>query len=145
MPAIGSIIASIPPTLIALVEAGVYEGARMESGLALALIILFGYLAINMALGNFIEPMLLGNRFGLSTSMVVLSVLFWGWVWGLVGMFLAVPLTMLVKVMLDNSGDFKWLSIAMSGTKAMPSGVTLGSASPADGGDDYPSNDREPR
>jgi len=111
VPAIGSIVASIPPALIALVD----TGAKMEPGLGLASIVLLGYLAINMLLGNFIEPMLLGHRFGVSTSVVILSVLFWGWVWGIVGMFLAVPLTMLVKVMVDHSVDFRWLSIAMGG------------------------------
>jgi predicted PurR-regulated permease PerM len=45
--------------------------------------------------------------------MVVLSVVFWGWIWGLIGMFLAVPLTMLLKVALDNSAEFRWLSVAM--------------------------------
>ncbi len=111
VPAIGSIVASIPPALLALVD----TGARMEPGLGLAAIVLGCYLGINMLLGNFIEPMLLGNRFGVSTSVVILSVLFWGWVWGIVGMFLAVPLTMLVKVVVDNSADFRWLSIAMGG------------------------------
>lgn len=57
--------------------------------------------------------MLLGERFGISTVIVILSVLFWGFVWGPVGMFLAVPLTMLVKVMLDNSSDLRWISALM--------------------------------
>lgn len=109
IPAIGSVIASIPPTLLAIVD----KGAFMEPGVGLALIVLTGYLAINMLLGNFIEPMLLGSRFGVSTSVVILSVLFWGWIWGLVGMFLAVPLTMILKVVLDHSGDFRWISLAM--------------------------------
>jgi AI-2 transport protein TqsA len=103
IPAIGSIIASVPPTMLALVD----------KTPGTALVVLLGYLAINMILGNFIEPMLLGRRFGISTSVVVLSVVFWGWLWGLAGMFLAVPLTMLLKVMLDNSEDFRWLSIAL--------------------------------
>jgi predicted PurR-regulated permease PerM len=62
-----------------------------------------GYVLINLLLGNFVEPMLMGRRFGLSTLVVVLSVLFWGWLWGPVGMLLAVPLTMMLKVVLDNS------------------------------------------
>jgi len=111
VPAIGSIVASLPPAFLALVD----TGANMEPGIGLASLVLLGYLAINMLLGNFIEPMLLGHRFGVSTSVVILSVLFWGWVWGIIGMFLAVPLTMLVKVMVDNSADFRWLSIAMGG------------------------------
>lgn len=103
IPAIGSIVAALPPMALALVD----------QGPGTALLVLGLYLAINMVLGNFIEPTLLGRRFGISTSMVVLSVVFWGWIWGLVGMFLAVPLTMLLKVGLDNSDDFRWVSIAM--------------------------------
>ena len=103
IPAIGSIIASFPPTILALVD----------HSPGTAFVVLAGYLAINMVLGNFVEPTLMGQRFGVSTSVVILSVLFWGYIWGLVGMFLAVPLTMVVKVILDNSDDLRWLSIAM--------------------------------
>jgi len=103
IPAIGSIIASVPPTLLALVD----------KTPGVACLVLLGFLAINMLLGNFIEPMLLGRKFGIAVSMVVLSVVFWGWIWGLIGMFLAVPLTMLLKVALDNSAEFRWLSVAM--------------------------------
>jgi predicted PurR-regulated permease PerM len=103
IPAIGSIIASIPPTLLALVD----------KTPGVVCLVLLGFLAINMLLGNFIEPMLLGRKFGISVSMVVLSVVFWGWIWGLIGMFLAVPLTILLKVALDNSAEFQWLSVAM--------------------------------
>ena len=73
-----------------------------------------GYIAINVFLGNFVEPMMMGSRFGLSTLMVILSVMFWGWLWGPVGMLLAVPLTMLIKVAMLNSEDFRWLAVAMS-------------------------------
>ncbi len=104
IPAIGSIIAAIPPILVALVSGGVGEAVG----------VLIGYLAINMLFGNFVEPMLLGRRFGVSTLVVIISVLFWGWVWGPVGMFLAVPLTMVVKVMLDTTTEFRWLSLALS-------------------------------
>ncbi len=56
-----------------------------------------GYLLINGVLGNFLEPSLLGRRFGISTVVVILSVIFWGWIWGPIGMLLSVPLTMLVN------------------------------------------------
>ncbi|MDA0814909.1 MAG: AI-2E family transporter [Verrucomicrobia bacterium] len=105
IPAIGSIIAAIPPILIALVQVGM--GPWHSLGVAI------GYLAINTALGNIIEPMLLGKRFGVATLVVILSVIFWSWVWGPVGMFLAVPLTMVVMVMLENSKDFRWIAVAM--------------------------------
>jgi predicted PurR-regulated permease PerM len=103
VPAIGSIVAAIPPTLLALISHGFWWAAGV-----LAL-----YLVINVAIGNFLEPMLLGDRFGISTVIVILSVLFWGFVWGPVGMLLAVPLTMMVKVMLDNSSDLRWVSAFM--------------------------------
>ena len=101
IPAIGSIIASIPPTLLALVD--------KSPGTALT--VLIGFLIINMILGNFVEPMLLGKRFGISTAVIVLSVVFWGWLWGITGMFLAVPLTMLLKVTLNDSDEFKWFAV----------------------------------
>ena len=59
----------------------------------------------------------LGNRFGISPLVVILSVIFWGWLWGPLGMFLAVPLTMVLKVLLDNSAEFQWISVAMAKKK----------------------------
>ena len=73
-----------------------------------------GYVAINVFLGNFVEPMMMGSRFGLSTLVVILSVVFWGWLWGPVGMLLAVPLTMVIKVAMLNTEDFRWVAVAMS-------------------------------
>ncbi len=107
VPAIGSILAGIPPILLALVLSGFWPAAGVLSC----------YLAINIAIGNFIEPMFLGDRFGLSTVVVILSVMVWGFIWGPVGMLLAVPLTMVVKVMLDNSEDFRWISALMGSRK----------------------------
>ncbi|MDA8909036.1 MAG: AI-2E family transporter [Verrucomicrobiales bacterium] len=103
VPAIGSIVAGIPPVLLALILHGFWPAMGVTAC----------YLAINITIGNFLEPMLLGDRFGISTVIVILSVLFWGFIWGPVGMLLAVPLTMLVKVMLDNSSDFRWISALM--------------------------------
>ncbi|MDA9923532.1 AI-2E family transporter [Verrucomicrobiales bacterium] len=103
VPAIGSIMAGVPPVILALILHGFWPAAGVMAC----------YLAINVTIGNFIEPMLLGERFGLSTTIVVLSVLVWGYIWGPVGMLLAVPLTMMVKVMLDNSFDFRWISALM--------------------------------
>lgn len=105
IPAIGSVIAGIPPVLLSLLLTGDWKQATMVG---------LGYLLINGFLGNFLEPMLLGRRFGISTLVVVISVIFWGWVWGPVGMLLAVPLTMLLKVAMDNSSDFRWIAVAIS-------------------------------
>ena len=107
IPAVGSTAASIP----AIVEALVQHGGGAAIGIAI------GYGGINFALDNFVQPTLLGNRFGISALVVVLSVIFWGWLWGPLGMFLAVPLTMVMKVLLDNSEEFRWISVAMSQKK----------------------------
>jgi AI-2 transport protein TqsA len=104
IPVIGSIVAGVPPVILALLTAGVPN----------AVLVAGGYLLINNFLGNFIEPMLVGRRFGISTLVVVLSVLFWGWVWGPLGMLLAVPLTMVLKVVLDSSDEFRWIGVAIS-------------------------------
>lgn len=103
IPAVGSIIAGVPPVILALLTHDAQH----------ALAVACGYLVINGFLGNFIEPALLGRRFGLSTVVVVISVLFWGYVWGPLGMLLAVPLTMMVKVAMDNSYELRWLGVAM--------------------------------
>ncbi len=104
IPVIGSLVAGVPPTILALLIAGVPN----------ALLVAGGYLLINNFLGNFIEPLLVGRRFGISTLVVVTSVLFWGWVWGPIGMLLAVPLTMMLKVVLDGTEEFRWIAVAIS-------------------------------
>jgi len=104
IPVIGSLVAGVPPTILALLVAGLPN----------AILVAGGYLLINNFLGNFIEPMLVGRRFGISTLVVVISVMFWGWVWGPLGMLLAVPLTMVLKVVLDGSEEFRWIGVAIS-------------------------------
>ncbi|WP_367873046.1 AI-2E family transporter [Luteolibacter sp. Populi] len=105
IPVVGSAIASIPPILLALIS--------KDGGMADMVVVAGGYALINMFLDNFVQPMLLGRRFGLSILVVVLCVLFWGWLWGLVGIILAVPLTMILKVVLDNSEEFRWVAVAI--------------------------------
>lgn len=111
IPVIGSIVAGVPPTILALLVAGVPN----------ALLVAGGYLLINNFLGNFLEPILMGRRFGISTLVVVLSVFFWGWLWGPVGMLLAVPLTMVLKVILEGSDEFRWIGVAISSEQ--PAGI----------------------
>ncbi len=104
IPVIGSLVAGVPPTILALLVAGAPN----------AILVAGGYLLINNFLGNFLEPVLVGRRFGISTLIVVISVMFWGWVWGPLGMLLAVPLTMTLKVILDGSEEFRWVGVAIS-------------------------------
>jgi predicted PurR-regulated permease PerM len=103
IPNIGSIIAAIPAILLALLQ------LSPERAVLLGL----GYLAVNMVIGNFLEPRMMGRRLGLSTLVVLLSMLFWNWVWGPVGMLLSVPLTVIVKISLEHTSDLRWLAVLL--------------------------------
>lgn len=105
IPNIGSIIAAIPAILL----------AALQFGLAPAGFIGIGYLAINAVMANLIEPRYLGRGLGLSTLVVFLSLVFWGWLLGSVGMLLSVLLTMVIKIGLENSEDGKWIATLLSG------------------------------
>ncbi len=107
IPSVGSILASFPPILLGLLQYGV----------GTALLVALGYLVVNVTLGNIIEPNLMGRRLGLSTLVVILSLVFWGWVWGPVGMLLSLPMTMIVKIMLENTSDMRWIAVLL-GPKA---------------------------
>lgn len=104
IPTLGSIIAAVPAILAALAE----------GGLGAAVAVAFGYVVVNLAIGNLIEPMVMGRRLGLSTLVIFTSLLFWGWVWGPVGALLAVPLTTVVKILLENTKDLRWIAILIS-------------------------------
>jgi AI-2 transport protein TqsA len=134
VPSVGSIVAGIPAVLVALVQLG--------PGTALALAA--AYLVVNMGLGNLLEPAIMGRRLGLSTFFVILSVVYWGFVWGPVGMLLSLPLTLSVKIALEQSSELRWLAILMGPgvpaqsrppgpTPSVPPALASGSPSPAGG------------
>ena len=104
VPFVGSIIAAVPVVFLAFLDAGVQD----------ALLVAAGFLAINLVVGNLIEPRFMGRGLGLSTLVVFLSLLFWGWVFGPVGMFLSVPLTMLIKIALESDPRSRWIAILLS-------------------------------
>jgi predicted PurR-regulated permease PerM len=103
IPVIGSIVAGIPAVLLALVQ--------LSLGGALA--VAAGYLVINFLLGNLLEPAWMGRRLGLSTLVVFLSLLFWGWVWGPIGMIVSVPLTVAAKIMMEHSERLRWIAVLL--------------------------------
>jgi predicted PurR-regulated permease PerM len=107
IPNIGSIVATIPTVLFALVQLGL-GGALWTLG---------STVLIHNILGNFIEPRIMGKGLGLSTLVVFLSLLFWGFILGIVGMILSAPFTMTIKIILEQNEKTKWLAILL-GTPA---------------------------
>ena len=100
IPSLGSIIAAVPVVFLAWID----------HGTATAVLVGLGYLAVNVTLGNFLEPHLMGRRLGISTLVVFLSLVFWGWLWGPIGMLLSVPLTMILRIALENTQDLRWVA-----------------------------------
>jgi predicted PurR-regulated permease PerM len=103
IPNIGSVISTIPTVLFALIQLG----------LGGALWTLFTTMIIHNIFGNFIEPRVMGRGLGLSTLVVFMSLLFWGFILGMVGMFLSVPLTMSIKIILEQNEKTKWIAILL--------------------------------
>ncbi len=110
IPNIGSIIAAVPAVLLAVVQLGPVS----------SLMVAGGYLAVNLLMGSAIEPKLMGRKLGLSTLVVFLSLVFWGWALGPVGMLLSVPLTMIVKIALEVKPETRWLALLL-GSETTPS------------------------
>lgn len=108
IPTIGSFFALLPPALLALVQFGFIE----------AIVVVIGFVFINTLIGNIIEPRFMGKGLGLSTLVVFLSLIFWGWVLGPIGMLLSVPLTITIKIALDSSDETRWLAILLGNENA---------------------------
>ncbi len=104
IPNIGSVLAAIPPVLLSLLD-----GDHVITGMIIAL-----YACINILIGNMIEPQIMGQRLGLSTLAVFLSLLFWGWMFDHVGMLLSVPLTMVVKFFTLQHPSTAWFALLIS-------------------------------
>ena len=109
VPNIGSFIAAVPAVVLALVQFG-WGGALWTA---------VGYTVINVVIGNVIEPRVLGKGLGLSTLVVFVSLVLWGWVLGPVGMLLSAPLTMVVKIALESQPDSRWIAILLSSDAAL--------------------------
>jgi predicted PurR-regulated permease PerM len=108
VPNIGAILAGLPVALLALVQLGVGS----------ALLTVLGFIVVHIVVGNFIEPKVTGKGLSLSTLVVFLSLVFWGWVLGPIGMILSVPMTSLVKIALESYEETRGLAFMLgSGTE----------------------------
>lgn len=116
IPTVGSIIAAIPAILLSVITFGALFHVILVAG---------GYIAVNIIVGNIIEPRWMGRSLGLSTLVVILSLLFWGWAWGPLGALLSVPLTVGVKILLENTEDLRWMAILLD--KGPPSDTVAAS------------------
>ena len=103
IPFVGAILMTIPAVLLALVQ----------TDLQTALLVALGYLVVNTVIGSVLEPRIMGRGLGISTLVVFLSLLVWGWVLGTVGVFLAVPLTMALIIALDASPQTRPFAILL--------------------------------
>lgn len=110
IPNIGSIVAAIPAILFALIQLGF--GGVLWTGMV--------FFCVNMIVGNVVEPKMMGKGLGLSTYVVFLSLIVWGFILGTVGMFLSIPLTMAIKIMLEQNKKTEWIAILLgSGDEAV--------------------------
>ncbi|MAT59332.1 MAG: hypothetical protein CMF23_15275 [Ignavibacteriae bacterium] len=107
IPNIGSVIAVVLPTLMALVQ---YES------FGYAILVMIVIAVIQNIIGNILEPKIFGDRLGLNPIVILISLLVWGYIWGIVGMILSVPLTAIIKLVISNSNskNLKFLSELMS-------------------------------
>jgi len=107
IPVVGSILAAIPAVLFAFVT---YDFITMVW-------ISLWYLGVNMLVGNFLEPRIMGKGLGMSALVIFISMTFWGWLFGPTGMILSVPLTMVVQYIFAQYHETKWISLMLSDFK----------------------------
>lgn len=111
IPNLGQIFAAIPAVLLALIQLGIGP----------ALLTAAGYLVIGFTLGNVVEPRVMGQKLGLSTLVVFLSLMFWGGLVGPIGVVLCVPLTMTMKFAFERNASTRWIAILLGSEKAVES------------------------
>ncbi|MCB0306794.1 MAG: AI-2E family transporter [Calditrichaeota bacterium] len=105
IPSIGSVIATLLPATITVIQ--------FENYLTIFLVVIL-LVVIQFVMGNLIDPKVVGGSVNLSPLVILFSLIFWGWLWGIVGMFLAVPLSVLVKIVFENIQSLRFISVLMS-------------------------------
>ena len=111
VPNVGSFVAAVPPLIL----------SGLQLGVPRTLVIAGGYLAINLVLGNLVEPALMGRGLRMSPLANFLALVFWGWVWGPLGMILSVPLTVSLKILMQNTESLRWVAALLDRRPREPS------------------------
>jgi AI-2 transport protein TqsA len=111
IPSIGSILASIPPILLAIVQ----YYPSMWTPIFTAIVLLL----IQMTMGNVVEPNIMGDSLNLSPVVILLSLIFFGWMWGITGALLSVPIAAAIKIVCENVDALKPISILMGSGKSL--------------------------
>ena len=88
----------------------------------------FVMLSTNMVIGSILEPKIMGDRLGLSPLVVLVSLLFWGWLWGFSGLILAVPMMAIIKIVCENVPILEPVSILLGSRKAVMTAKSVGAA-----------------
>jgi len=112
IPTVGSIVATIPPVLLAFVQ---FYPDRLWMAVAVLVVLVL----IQQVMGNFIEPKLMGENLNLSPVVILLSLVFWGWLWGITGALLSVPIAAAIKIVCENIEMLKPISILMGSGKRL--------------------------
>jgi len=105
IPNIGSTIATALPVLISFFQFGSVWKSLLILGIVVALDNIFG---------NFVEPRFVGKGLGLSPLVVIFSLIFWGWLWGIPGMVLSVPIAAVIKIICANVPSLRFVEVMMS-------------------------------
>lgn len=111
IPTLGSIIASVPPIIMAVI---LYYPSPWVPFWAAFLLLL-----IQMIMGNIIEPKVMGDHLNLSPVVILLSLALFGWMWGIVGALLSVPIAAAIKIFCENIGPLKPISVMMGSGKQL--------------------------
>ena len=110
IPTVGSIVSSIPPILLALVQ--------FYPSLWPGVITLLSVMTIQLGMGNALAPKVMGDQLNLSPVVVLLSLLFWGWLWGIVGALISIPIAAAIKIICENIETLHPISVMMGSGKA---------------------------
>lgn len=117
IPNFGSIISGIVTIVFALLQFWPHP--------APVIWVTFVMIAVNMVLGNFVEPKIQGRSLGLSPFIIIVSLSIWGWIWGFMGMILAVPVTVILKIVCENIDFLRPISILMGSKVPQKSDIIL--------------------